>query len=260
MQDSPQRQTTKSRLNKGGRPCGSLSSNRLQYVSLEQMNSHYGKLVIVSDTVERPKGLMGRAFVRTQCVLCGTEFLHDFTNVLAGLAGCRKCGRKQFRQRTHPQWLYNRCFAARARCSNPEDSAYSRYGGRGIKFLFKNPMDMAEWIQRNLGLHQHLQLDRRDNNGHYAAGNLRYSTASQQQSHTRQRSNNFKANLFRLKYPEIRYADSTLRDLFYRGFTDTQIIERFYRPSCKPKGKYGTFSTADPDIVSLAKDCSFTTA
>ena len=38
-----------------------------------------------------------------------------------------------------------------------------------------------------------------------------------------------------------------------RGLTDEQIVERFHRPSRKPKGVYGTFSTLDPEIVSLCQ-------
>ena len=37
------------------------------------------------------------------------------------------------------------------------------------------------------------------------------------------------------------------------GFTAEAIVERYNKPSDKPKGVYGTYSTADPEIVSLAK-------
>ena len=59
---------------------------------------------------------------------------------------------------------------------------------------------------------------------------------------------------FRLEHPKIRYADKTLRNLFYMGLTPQQIIERYHRHSDKPKGVYGTFSTPDLEIASLAKD------
>jgi hypothetical protein len=51
-------------------------------------------------------------------------------------------------------------------------------------------------------------------------------------------------------YPEVKYADATLKRLMYH-FTDAEIADRFFNlPSCKPKGVYGTFSTPDPSIVS----------
>jgi hypothetical protein len=64
-----------------------------------------------------------------------------------------------------------------------------------------------------------------------------------------------KVHQFKLAHPEIRYADSTLYTLINTGLTSEQIVERFHKPSYKPKGKYGTFSIADPEIASLAKDC-----
>lgn len=260
MPDSRQLQTTESKQKTGGRPFGSLSSNRLTSVSQEKMKLQYGKLRIISEVVERPKGPLSRAHVWTQCVICKTKTLRDMTSVLRNQAGCRKCGRKQFRQRRCEYWLYCRCLAARSRCQDSANPRYHHYGGRGIEFRFASAVEMAQWIEKNLGLHKNLQIDRINNNGHYEAGNIRYSSRSQNVSHTTRGLNNIKANIFREKYPEIRYADATLRKLFSNGLTPEQIVERFYQPSNKPKGKYGTFSTADPDILLLAKDCSFTTA
>jgi hypothetical protein len=59
---------------------------------------------------------------------------------------------------------------------------------------------------------------------------------------------------FRIDFPDIRYSDSTLRGLFWAGMTAEQIVERYNRPSAKPKGKYGTYSTPDPTIASLVRD------
>jgi hypothetical protein len=59
---------------------------------------------------------------------------------------------------------------------------------------------------------------------------------------------------FALDHPEIKYAGTTLSSLFSAGLSEDQIIERYYRKSCKPKGKFGTSLIADPEIASLAKD------
>jgi hypothetical protein len=102
----------------------------------------------------------------------------------------------------------------------------------------------------NLGLHKHMELDRINNNKGYAPGNLRFvlrrlNVANQE------RCRSIAFHQFRQDYPEVRYADNTLRDMLCRGLTPEQIVERWGQPSCKPKGLYGTFSTADPVIASL---------
>jgi hypothetical protein len=120
--------------------------------------------------------------------------------------------------------------------------------------MFETPLAMALWIQKNLGLHKTMQIDRIDNSRHYEPGNLRYATSKQNQSNTRSPRWNAMMHSFRMRHPEIRYADSTLRGMFIRGLTEDQIIKRFYQHSYKPKGVYGTFSTPDPVIASLLKD------
>lgn len=56
---------------------------------------------------------------------------------------------------------------------------YPRYGGRGIQFLFGGVTEAGVWIMEHLGLHKDLEMDRIDNNGHYAPGNLRWATRAQ---------------------------------------------------------------------------------
>lgn len=146
--------------------------------------------------------------------------------------------------------MLQRLEAARQRCTNPNDPAYPRYGARGVQFLFPTVASAAVWVQQNLGLEKAKELDRMDNNGHYAPGNLRWVTRKQNTANqTRSRSKRF--HLFRQNNPDVKYADNTLRNLMSQGLTDEQIVERFNKPSHKPKGVYGTFSTPDLDIVSL---------
>lgn len=168
----------------------------------------------------------------------------------AGKAGCRDCSHPQ----SVPKWLYSRAMQARDRCENTRNKAYERYGARGIQLKFRSPMAMALWVQDNLGLHKELELDRLDNEGHYEAGNLRYLTRKQNQANTRKRRLTPAMHLFRQKHPEIKYADATLVRLIGEGLTDAEIIERYNRPSSKPKGVYGTFSTPDPVIASQSRD------
>jgi hypothetical protein len=99
-----------------------------------------------------------------------------------------------------------------------------------------------------------MEIDRSDNVKGYAPGNLRWSTKVQNRRHTSKTVNTAALHRFRLDYPDVRYADNTLKNLLSMGLTFDQIVERWARPSCKPKGVYGTCSIADPFIASLHRD------
>jgi len=77
---------------------------------------------------------------------------------------------------------YSVYVAAKRRCNNPNCADWPRYGGRGIKFLFASfEQFLAELGPRPAGL----TLDRIDNDGHYASGNVRWATRSEQRSNRR---------------------------------------------------------------------------
>lgn len=163
---------------------------------------------------------------------------------------------KRRREET-PEWLIRRAKSMKARCEQSSHKAYQDYGGRGIEFRFASPRSCAEWVIGNLGLPKqdnNTQLDRIDNNGHYEPGNLRWASKALNCNNTRRGGWVAMMHRFRIEHPEIRYADKTLRNLFTMGLTFDQVVERFYLPSDKPKGRYGTFSKPDLAIASLAKD------
>jgi hypothetical protein len=219
----------------------------------ELVGKRFGNLIVESGEVLR---VNGHPHITMRCLGCGAVGPRAWSTVKREIAGCRKCGNP----RRAPKWLWSRCANAQQRCTNPKDARYADYGGRGIRFLFETPLAMATWVIENLGLNRDLQIDRIDNNGHYAPGNLRLSTPSMNMSHTRRRPLNAEMHRFKTAYPEIRYADGTLRHLIARGLSDEEIVERFHTPSFKPKGVYGTCSTPDPDIASLSKGSSSRTA
>jgi hypothetical protein len=63
---------------------------------------------------------------------------------------------------------------AKQRCTNPNSWSWHLYGGRGIKFKFKN---FAEFfVAVGLRPSSRHQIDRfPDNNGNYEAGNVRWA-------------------------------------------------------------------------------------
>lgn len=210
----------------------------------EPVGFRWGLVELVSQQVERVKG---HRYVRVRCTGCRTEKLTALDSLRARKTnGCQSCSQKC----GAPTWLLQRLEAARQRCTNPKDQGFKRYGARGIKFNFPSVATAAVWVAENLGLQQGKELDRIENSGHYEPGNLRWATRRQNVAN-QDRSKATRFHIFRAKHPDVMYADNTLRNLIARGLTDEQIVERWGRPSCKPKGVYGTFSTAAPEIVSL---------
>lgn len=198
--------------------------------------------------------------VYCRCSGCGTEKWVSYYNLKGGRTkGCRQCNQPwRFRRPDDvPTWLYERCKGMHDRCTNPNHSAFEHYGARGVEFRFTSPAEAARWIRDNLGIPsmpKTVEIDRVDNDGHYAPGNIRWANRAVQLAN-RRRAITPAVHRFRQEHPDVRYADSTLKRLLGDGMTFEEIRHRFYHlPSTKPKGKYGTFSTPDPVIASLHTD------
>jgi hypothetical protein len=78
---------------------------------------------------------------------------------------------------------YQAYINAKRRCIDPNTQAYARYGGRGIQFLLTSFEEfLAEVGPRPTPRHS---LDRRNNDGHYITGNLKWSTKKEQANNRR---------------------------------------------------------------------------
>jgi hypothetical protein len=80
----------------------------------------------------------------------------------------------------------------RLRCHNPDNEFYDRYGGRGIRVYAGWVYDFVafrDWVLENLGPRPAgRSLDRKNNNGNYEPGNLRWATPKEQANNRRKKS------------------------------------------------------------------------
>lgn len=255
-EDSQQPLATSFTRRKVGAPLGTVPTNKSPSHRPDLVGMRFGSVKIISPDVLW-LGAKKRRFIHVvcECEKCGYRSVISLSNLESGRTkGCRPCNQPA---PEYPMWLYARVQAMRARCRNIRNAQYSRYGALGVEFRFEGVKAGALWIMQNLGIpqnHENLQLDRINPYGHYEPGNIRWLTPAHNQLNKRGNQAMARVHKFRLEHPEIRYADSTLKRLFWSGMTDIQVIERFHRPSWKPKGKYGTFLTPDPTIASLVRD------
>ena len=223
-------------------------------LSPDMVGRQFGWVKILTDRVYRPN--RGEVHALVRCTGCFTIGLVSIHNLAAGKTrGCQKCSQP----RSVPKWLDKRVTAMKQRCTNPNDRNWYNYGARGVQFQFDSVLAAGRYIMETLGLHRDLDIDRTNNNGHYAPGNLRY-VSHQVNIANRRCSTLMRMHDIRTQHPEVRYADNTLRNLFSKGLTVQEVVARWAKPSCKPKGVYGTFSTPDPAIVSLLEAGSSPTA
>lgn len=75
--------------------------------------------------------------------------------------------------------------SAKTRCNNPQSQDYSEYGGRGIEFRFRSFEEFFAELGPKPG--KEYSVDRKDVNGHYERGNLRWATPKEQANNRRKR-------------------------------------------------------------------------
>ncbi len=144
----------------------------------------FGKLVAI---VPAGRNRSGETLWLCRCDCGRLHFVRhaDLTAHNTQSCGClrnRPCSRQRLHGMTDtPEF---RAYTnARRRCTNPKTPGYKNWGGRGIKFLFESFAQFyAEVGPRPSPEHS---LDRRDNDGHYAPGNIRWATPREQTANRR---------------------------------------------------------------------------
>ena len=106
-----------------------------------------------------------------------------------GVVSCGCSRRKHGLTRSRAQWhpLYLTWALMRNRCSNPKNTNYKNYGGRGIKVCTRwddFTLFLADVGEKPPGK----TIDRIDNDGDYEPGNVKWSTRSEQQRNKRRPS------------------------------------------------------------------------
>lgn len=126
-----------------------------------------------------------------ECVCdCGKKWDGQLSVVLNG--GTKSCGclfnekKKLSKNKIHGMrsTKEGRAFySAKNRCTNVNNKKYKDYGARGIRFLFKS----FEEFFNEIGYAPSMihSLDRKDNNGNYEIGNIRWATKLQQKHNQR---------------------------------------------------------------------------
>lgn len=110
---------------------------------------------------------------------CGKTTVAFSGNLKAGTkrsCGCLKssCQVKHGKSESVEYAAYH---GAKHRCNNPNNPLYAEYGGRGIEFKFKSFLEFFAHVgPRPEGF----SLDRKDNDGHYEFGNVRWATQREQ--------------------------------------------------------------------------------
>lgn len=148
----------------------------------------FGRLTVVRSAGKSPRS--GHSLSLCRCE-CGTEVVVQNARLLSGHT--RSCGclvkdtmtnlqHGESYSRLHHVWS-----GMKQRCLCPTDSAYARYGGRGItvcKSWAGSYVTFAKWARKN-GYRDDLTLDRIDVNDGYRPGNCRFVPLARQATNRR---------------------------------------------------------------------------
>ena len=183
----------------------------------EMVGEQYGWVKIISPE-KRWNVKMNHCYVLTQCQGCGSVQWQNRNNLTRGVSkGCQNCSEAP---RKIPLWLDRRLTAAKQRCENYNDRQYGNYGGRGIKFDFPSVTAAGLHLIDHYGLPERsTEIDRINNNGNYAPGNIRFVSRSKNCGNRRCTV----LSEFQQKYWP--YARSVVVKKLSNGMTRDEIIE-----------------------------------
>lgn len=123
-------------------------------------------------------------YVKCDCGILKVVNARTLLNGSAKSCGCWNRDALSISKRTHGLSLNRKptpelysYYHAKARCTNPNEPNYPRYGGRGIEFRFTSVQEFFDCVgPRPAGC----TLNRIDNDGHYEPGNVAWANKSEQ--------------------------------------------------------------------------------
>ena len=160
---------------------GNLKNGHTTSCGCSRQNNIKGKKFYKLKAIRNTGKTKNETYIWEFLCECGKTVLAKASNVTRGRT--RSCGCLSIQHgmsRSDEYYIYNGC---KERCNNPKTSCYDYYGGRGIKFLFKN----FDEFYKELGPRpsKNHSVDRIDTNGNYEKGNVRWATSDIQNQNQR---------------------------------------------------------------------------